>query len=548
MNFNELKIKSEVLNAIDHLGFTTPTKIQEKIIPLIVDGFDVVGQAETGTGKTMAFTVGMLTNLDYSSKHVKTLVLAPTRELAIQISEEIKKLSTFCNLKVLSVYGNSSIEEQIRKLKSGIDIVVGTPGRVLDLIKRKVLILENLQFFILDEADEMLDMGFKEDLESIFNASNQEKQVLLFSATMPKTILSMAKKYMKQTFEEVSVVTNIKTAKNIRQVYYLINDKYRTESMCRILDQVHPKRAIIFCNTKKSVDELYADMSKRKYNVDMIHGDITQSQRITTLDRFKKGAFTYLVATDVAARGIHVEDIELVVNYHLPQDDESYIHRIGRTGRVNKSGLAVSFVSSREEREIGYLEKYINTKIEKENVPTLDDILPARYEDILQDIRSKTSDCGPSVFNDYLNQLGEDELKQICNYLLDRELKRKMGSNFGIDISLPARIKSTGERTEFKSRRDNKSRDRYPASPQKRSGKGSRVFLTVGKMDQINKKELLELLEKTASIPKGTCSNVEILTKFTFLNVEEKYLDQLIKKCNHLKYNNKVIKIEKAKN
>jgi ATP-dependent RNA helicase DeaD len=532
MNFNELRIKEEILKVINDLGFEKPTKIQQEIIPLIIDGFDVIGQAQTGTGKTMAFALGMLTNLDYSNKFVKTLVLTPTRELAIQVSSEITKLSKYTNLKVAAVYGSASMSDQINALKNGVDIVVGTPGRVLDLIRRNCLKLNNLQFFILDEADEMLNMGFKEDLEEIFEATKKDKQVLLFSATMPKTILSMAKKYMSETYEEVSVIEDIKTAQNIKQYYYIVNEKDRVEAMCRIMDKVNPKRSMVFCKTKRNVDELYSKLLDRGFSVDIIHGDITQSQRITTLERFKKGAFNYLLATDVASRGIHVDDIELVVNYNLPQDNESYVHRIGRTGRAGKHGMAVTFVTPKEEKIMYSIEKHINTKIAIDKLPTYEEIINNKYQILIEELNNKKGDINNSKFKDHINNMNEDELKQICAFFFDKELNKKIGSDFRKDITVSS---------------NNDKRDRQRSNNNNNSN-SPRFFLTIGRMDNVEKKMLLDELEAKGNLPKGVISNVEIMTKFTFLNVDKKYADTFMRKCNRITINGRKINIERAKN
>lgn len=526
MNFNQLNLKKEVLEAIDKLGFKTPTKIQEKIIPYILDGKDVIGQSETGTGKTLAFSAGILSKLE-KNNYVKTLILTPTRELAIQIAKDIEELNVFCKYKILAVYGNSSIEKQIDTLKRNVDIVVGTPGRVMDLIKRRKLNLENLQFFVLDEADEMLKMGFREDIEEIFRRTKRDKQVLLFSATMQKPILKLAKNYMKDDYQELSVVSNVKTSKNIEQRYYLVNRNTRTESMCRIMDNYNPKKALIFCKTKKDVDKLYEDLLSRNYSVGLIHGDIVQRERINILEKFRKGLISYLIATDVAARGIHVDDIEIVFNYNLPQDNESYVHRIGRTGRVDKHGLAISFVTKTEEKILFSIMKHIQTDINIAELPGLEDIISERCSNVIEEI-NKLKVSKSNNFSTYLANLSIEELRDICEKLLNKELLNKIGSDFSIDTNV--------------------SKEKKRSS--KNKGKNSnetRVFITIGKIDKIDKKSLLAFLEEKASIPKGSLSGIDILTKFTFMNVDNKYLDKLLKKCNNVKLGKRTIKIAIAK-
>ncbi len=527
MDFSELNIKKEILAAIDDLGFQAPTKIQEEIIPLINDGYDVLGQSQTGTGKTLAYAVGIISNMDLRSRDVKALVIVPTRELAMQVSKEISVLGKYAKIKTTCVYGSSSIQDQIRSIKDKTDIVVGTPGRLLDLIKRKVLLLGKINFFVLDEADEMLDMGFHDDLEKILKETNEVKQIMMFSATMPKTILRLAQNYLNPEYKQVSVVTEIKTAQNIKQIYYLVNDSSRIESMCRVMDKLNPNRAIIFCKTKRNADELLVKLANKKYSVDIIHGDISQNQRIATLERFKRGNFKYLIATDVAARGIHVEDIELVINFNLPSSQEAYVHRIGRTGRANKSGIAITFVTPSEIRKISDIEKHIKIKIEKENIPTLDEIVNGRYESIVQSLKSAETDS-KHMFDEYLGAISIEDLKALCGNLLEKELMNKLGSDFKKDLT----VVSSNNKNKIKTRN---------------SAGGIRLFLTIGKMDNIGKKELLTFLEKQAGIPQGVLFNVEILTKFTFLNIDEKYCDQFISKCNNSKFNRKTIAVEKAK-
>ncbi|MEG1351005.1 MAG: DEAD/DEAH box helicase [Bacilli bacterium] len=531
MNFNELGLKKEVVKVIEELGYASPTTIQERIIPLILEGHDIFGQSQTGTGKTLAFAATLLSKIETSGV-TQALVLAPTRELAIQIEREIEGLGKYLPVKITCVYGSSSIEDQIHKLKRGVDIVVGTPGRVVDLIKRKVLKLENVKDFILDEADEMLSMGFKEDLEFIFNSCKDKKQVLLFSATLPITIKSIIKNYMSSDYQTVSVVSDVKTAENIKQIYYLISEKTKLEAMCRVMDYYNPSKAIIFCKTKRNADELLEKLSSKGYSVDLIHGDITQAARIATLDRFKNGTFNYLLATDVAARGIHVEDIEIVINYNVPGDNDSYVHRIGRTGRAKKSGMAITLVNKKEEFIIRGLERHINAAIKKESIPTYDDIIPNRKEAILETIISLSNNKNSGkVFDEYLNGISDFELKNICSNLLTEKLFESFGSNFGVDVS----CNDSGTSNS----RDNRRRTV--------TSEETRVFLTIGKIDRIERKDLLNFLENKGNFPQGTFTNVEIMTKFTFLNVKNKYLEAFVNKCNNTKLNNRMIRIEKAK-
>ncbi len=526
MEFKELSIKSEVIKSIEEKGYSNPTDIQEKIIPLILKGKDVLGQSQTGTGKTLAFATAILTKVIYN--HItQALILVPTRELAIQISKEIEELGKYTDIKTICVYGSSSIEDQIKKLKNGAEIVIGTPGRVKDLLGRKVLKVDNIKFFILDEADEMLSMGFQEELETIFTKVPDKKQVLLFSATMPDQIKKLAEKYMQKDYEFISVISDIKTADNITQFYYLVDDKTRIESMCRVMDYYNFNKNIIFCRTKRNADELLEKLSGRGYSVDVIHGDITQGQRIATLERFKKDQFSYLIATDVAARGIHIDDVNLIINYNLPESHEAYIHRIGRTGRANKKGIAVTFVKQKEVDIILSLEKYINASITKQEIPSMEDILKNRLSDITNTIDSlKDKEIKKDYFKKYIEELTIEQLKNIVSCLLQKDLKNNLGCNFDVDITLKDKPKK------------DKSRN---------TSDSVRVFMTIGSIDNITKKELLDFIEKKSGVPENSCFNVEVMPKFTFANVKKEYFDKIIKKCNDVKLKNRIIRIEKAK-
>ncbi|EKN40975.1 DEAD/DEAH box family ATP-dependent RNA helicase, partial [Clostridium botulinum CFSAN001627] len=326
-NFENLNLNEDVLKAIQHMGFETPSAIQEKSIPVVLEGADVIAQAQTGTGKTLAFGAPVISALcdKEKKKGVKALVLTPTRELALQIKDELKRLSKYSKTKVLPVYGGESIERQIKDIKSGVDIVVGTPGRVLDHINRRTLKLGGIDFLVLDEADEMLNMGFIEDIETIMESTSEEKQTMLFSATMPEPIKKLALNYMKKDVEHIAILKKSLTVDKIAQNYFAVKNKDKLEAICRIIDSEEPESAIIFCRTKRGVDELVEAMQSKGYNVEGMHGDMSQNQRINTLKKFKKATLNFLVATDVAARGIDVENISHVINYDIPQDAESYV-------------------------------------------------------------------------------------------------------------------------------------------------------------------------------------------------------------------------------
>ncbi len=510
----------KILKRLEELEFKKATEIQEKIIPYILDGCDVLGQSQTGTGKTLAFSLPIVENIE-SNKLTQALILAPTRELAIQIQRDIDSVIKYLKVKTVAVYGSSSIENQIKDLKKGSEIVVGTPGRVMDLIKRKVLKLSEIKYFVLDEADEMLSMGFKEELEFIFNSVNNDKQVLLFSATMPKEIMNIAKNYMSVDYVKVSVSRKQEPTKNVVQEYYTINNEQRLESLCRIIDFYEPVRSMIFCRTKRDVDSVLTELYKRGYSVDAIHGDITQGQRIATLDKFKSGLFNFLIATDVAARGIHVNDVDYVFNYHFPDTDEAYIHRIGRTGRVDKKGVSVTFITKREERFIKNLMTNLKVDITKKQLPNKSEIMQNKVSVVENKIRDiLNSDFETSLFNDYLNCLTDEDLKKVLNKFLIEKLNSSFGSDFDVEL---ISNKKTVDKKDY-----------------------TRLFLTIGKLDNIKGKDFIKFLEQKSGVSANSFENLEIMPKFTFLSVPKDKVKTIIKKCNNTKYNNRTIRIEVA--
>ena len=330
------------------MGFEELSPIQQQAIPLIMDKKDVIGQAQTGTGKTAAFGIPVIETVDSSLKKLQAMILCPTRELSIQVAEEISNLAKYKEeLIAMPIYGGQPIERQIKGLKKGVQVVIGTPGRVIDHIKRKTLKTDNIKMFVLDEADEMFDMGFREDIETIIEFIPKERQTAFFSATMEKEIMDFAKKYQNNP-QLVKVVHKEMTVPKVDQIYYSIKSYMKTEVLARVIDIMNPKLTVVFCNTKKRVDQLTTELQAKGFFADGLHGDLKQSSRDTVMNKFRKGTIDILVATDVAARGIDVDDVDLVINYDLPQNSEYYVHRIGRTARAGRTGTAISFVTSKD--------------------------------------------------------------------------------------------------------------------------------------------------------------------------------------------------------
>ncbi|MDD6628582.1 MAG: DEAD/DEAH box helicase [Lachnospiraceae bacterium] len=385
IRYEDAGIDSRILRAVRELGFEHMTPIQEQAIPLFMTGQDIIGQAQTGTGKTAAFGIPILQKIDPENRNLQAVILCPTRELAMQAAEELRKFAKYMHgIKVLPVYGGQDIVKQIKNLKGGVQIVVGTPGRVMDHMRRHTLKMDQVHTVVLDEADEMLNMGFRDDIEMILQEMPEERQTGLFSATMPQPILDITKKYQRDA-SYIKMTPKEVTIPLIKQAYYQVRKQDKEEVLCRLLDYYDPKRALIFCNTKRMVDELTEHLKARGYEVEGLHGDLTQNQRDIVMNLFRSGRVGILIATDVAARGIDVSDVEAVYNYDVPEDIEYYVHRIGRTGRAGKTGRSFTLVVGREAYKIRDIERICHTKIRERKIPGAADITARKAEKILKE-------------------------------------------------------------------------------------------------------------------------------------------------------------------
>lgn len=383
--YRDSGIDERIVHAVEEMGFEHMTPIQEQAIPVFLSGQDVIGQAQTGTGKTAAFGIPILEKIDPENKGLQAVILCPTRELAMQAADELRKFAKYLHgIKVLPIYGGQDIVRQIKNLKGGVQIIVGTPGRVMDHMRRHTIKMEQVHTVVLDEADEMLNMGFREDIETILSEMPEERQTGLFSATMPKPILEITKKYqkdavfLKMTPKEVTIPL-------IKQAYYMVRHQDKEEVLCRLMDYYDPSRALIFCNTKRMVDELTEHLKARGYEVEGLHGDLSQNQRDTVMNLFKGGRAAVLIATDVAARGIDVDNVEAVFNYDVPEDIEYYVHRIGRTGRAGKTGRSFTLVTRREIQKLREIERICHTKIRERKIPSAADITERKADKILRE-------------------------------------------------------------------------------------------------------------------------------------------------------------------
>lgn len=393
LGFKDLHLSKEIQMAITDMGFEEATPIQIQSIPYMLEGKDVIGQAQTGTGKTAAFGIAALERIDPENKGLQAVILCPTRELAIQVAEELKKLSKYKKgLEILPIYGGQPIERQIKALKKGVQIIIGTPGRVMDHLYRRTLKMDGVKMIILDEADEMLDMGFREDIEIIMGKIPKQRQTILFSATMSRAILDLTKKYQKNP-QLIKLAHKEMTVPNVEQFYFEVKQQAKPEALSRLIDLYNLRLSLVFCNTKKRVDELVENLKTRGYLADGLHGDMQQKQRDSVMSKFRRREIEILVATDVAARGIDIGDIEAVFNYDIPADDEYYVHRIGRTARAGKAGHAFTFVTGREVYRIRQIQQFTKTKIIAQKLPSISDVEEIRTNLVLEKVKG-TVDAG----------------------------------------------------------------------------------------------------------------------------------------------------------
>lgn len=433
--FKELNLSKEIEKAIEDMGFEEATTIQAQSIPYMLEGRDVIGQAPTGTGKTAAFGITVLERIDPKSKVLQAVILCPTRELAIQVAGELKKISKYkTGIEILPIYGGQPIDRQIKALKKGVQIITGTPGRVMDHLDRRTLKMEDVKIVILDEADEMLDMGFRENIETIMRKIPQQRQTIFFSATMPKAILDLTKRYQNNP-QFIKLVHKEVTVPNVEQFYFEVKQQAKTEALARLIDYYDLKLSLVFCNTKKRVDELVEDLKIRGYLADGLHGDMQQKQRDIVMSKFRRKDIEVLVATDVAARGIDVGDLEAVFNYDIPTDDEYYVHRIGRTARAGKAGRAFSFVIGKEVYRIRQIQQFTKTKIIAQKIPSISDIEETRTNIILENVIDVIDAGHLGEYSNLVEKLIQEEYTSLdvaaalLKIMIDKESKEVSGKS-----------------------------------------------------------------------------------------------------------------------
>ncbi len=519
LDFADLGLSAEMLDIIHRKGFEAPSPIQEKVIPLVLGtDMDIIGQAQTGTGKTAAFGLPIIDRLKDRRKSVKVLVLTPTRELGLQVAEELQSFRGEKKIKILPVYGGQSMELQLRHLKQGVDIVVGTPGRILDHLKRKSLNVDQLDYCVLDEADEMLNMGFLEDIEKILDFTNDDKRTLLFSATMPKEIVGVAAKYM-QKYEHVRVQNQDLTVPQTDQIYFQVSEENKFEALCRIIDIEIGFYGIVFCRTRVDADKIAHRLLDRGYDADSLHGDLVQSQREKVMGRFKHKLINVLVATDVAARGLDVNDLTHVINYSLPQDPEAYIHRIGRTGRAGKEGTAVTFMTPEEENKLAFIGRKTKSNIRREKLPKIRDIIRAKKKRIRADLHDIIE-----------SELAQDLLPMADKLLEDHEPNQVLAA------LLKYAFAEELDRGSY-----NEIRDVQPVI----SGK-TRLFIARGRKDNMTPKKLIRFIRDKVHIPPRKIQDILIQPEFSFLTVPFREAELIMKHFNKGKRGKKQL-VERAR-
>ncbi|MBQ8031479.1 MAG: DEAD/DEAH box helicase [Butyrivibrio sp.] len=504
VRYEDSGLDERIIRAVTEMGFEHMSPIQEAAIPVMMEGKDIIGQAQTGTGKTAAFGIPLLQKVDPDNKHLQAVVLCPTRELAMQAADDIRDFAKYMSgIKVLAVYGGQDISRQIKALSNGVQIVVGTPGRVMDHMRRHTMKLKSVKVLVLDEADEMLDMGFREDIETILQGMPEERQTALFSATMPKPILDITKKYQNDA-EFIKMTPREITVAAIEQAYYRVPQKMKEEVLTRLMDYYNPARSLIFCNTKRMVDQLSESLKGKGYLCDGLHGDLSQNQRDTVMNLFRSGRINILIATDVAARGIDVSGVEAVFNYDIPEDIEYYVHRIGRTGRAGKSGKSFTLVGGREMYKLREIEKICHTKIEERRVPNAKEITRVKSQKVFAEVIDIIENGDISSVLEYINQKVE-EGEYTAEQLAAGFMKLKMGSDiedlvlFEKKESKRDRYRRTGERFERRRRDDSRSRDddRKPRKKREDDGRARRKR-DVKKSDIGDLDELKALYKKSS--------------------------------------------------
>lgn len=548
--FKEIGLRPELLTSIEEMGFVNPTPIQKLAIPQVMESKnDLIAYAQTGTGKTAAFSLPILHQINPHEEGIKCIILGPTRELGMQIANDIKSYAKhFDKLKVVPVYGGAGIESQIKDLQRGCDIVVGTPGRTLDLINRKKLNLANVQWLVLDEADEMLSMGFADDMDAILATTPADKQTLLFSATMPPEMLKLAKKYMHNPIE-LSAGSKQESNLNVHHIYYRINSRDRYSALKRAVDVNPDIYGIIFCRTRSETKNVAEKLAADGYNTDALHGDLSQAQRDYVMNRFRNRQLQLLIATDVAARGLDVQELTHVINYNLPDEDEVYIHRSGRTGRAENVGVSIVLVTGKEESRLRYIEKKIGRKFDRMPIPGGKEICENQLFHLIDNIinteivDNQIDRFLPQVYELFDSMTKEDLIRKVVSVEFNRFLEYYRNA---------PDLNKEDDKSDRKGRDRDRDRDRGESSGSERRFKDrdvefTRFFINQGQKDGFNPKTLMGLINQNMDGKSPEIGQIEIMKMFSFFELESKYSKDLMKSMKSVQFKGRAISIEESR-
>ena len=518
LKFSELNLSREMMKAIGEMGFEETTPIQAATIPLVMAGRDIIGQAQTGTGKTAAFGIPLLEMIDPKNRKLQAVTLCPTRELAMQVAEELKKLAKHKRgIEIVPVYGGQPIDRQLRALQKGVQVVIGTPGRVMDHMQRGTIRMNTVKLVVLDEADEMLDMGVREDIELILAQMPAQRQTILYSATMSNPILALTRKYQNQP-EFLRMAHKEMTVPEIEQVYFEVRSHTKTDILCRLFDANTFKLSLVFCNTKHKVDELLATLQARGYLADGLHGDMNQVQRDRVMQKFRQGQIEILVATDVAARGLDIDDIDAVFNYDIPQDEENYVHRVGRTARAGRKGKAFTFVVGRELYKIRDIQKFAKTRIHFRKAPSLGDIAEVKFNQALEKIKLTLVAGGLSRHAGWIEKLIGDDYTALD--IAAALLKIMVGD----EVTEQVQPAITGT-----------------------AGPMVKLFINIGKDRNVQVKDIVGSIANETKIPGHLIGKIKILTKYSFVEIPEAYAEEVISKMQDNQIRGVTVAIEREK-
>ncbi|WP_313563750.1 DEAD/DEAH box helicase [Ruminiclostridium cellobioparum] len=536
LSFKDLNLSNEVQHAIADMGFEEATPIQSQSIPPILEGNDLIGQAQTGTGKTCAFGIPAIEMIQPQIDTIQVLVLCPTRELAIQSSEELRNVLKYKDgIRILPVYGGQPIDRQILALKKRPQIIIGTPGRVMDHMRRRTLKLENLKMIVLDEADEMLNMGFREDIDTILEKVPEDRQTILFSATMPKEILDITRKYQKDPVH-IKVAHKQLTVPSIEQYYLEVKESAKLEVLSRLIDTNDIKLSLVFCNTKKRVDDLTSSLQSRGFSAEALHGDMRQEHRDKVMAQFRKGNFDILIATDVAARGIDVDDVEAVFNYDIPSDEEYYVHRIGRTGRAGRTGKAFTFISGREIYKLRDIQRYTKSTVSMIKPPSINDVEEKKMSNVLKLLKENLGHEGISKYvshiERFVNTINSDTEDQDESFVTSLDVAAALLKMYAEQSgNFPNTVSEIDEASDFDSDSGNDM---------------VRLFINIGSENNIQPKHIIEGLVESSGLPGKMVGSIDIFDRYSFVEVPKEFAAEVLRSMKNHTIKGKRINIEKS--